>query len=56
MTGVITSVHVFRHGWAIVREFGVRCYLRCLLAVLTRRRTTFLHLLHKRVVQRPPVR
>ena len=51
MTGVITSVHLLKHGVAIIREFGVRCYVRCVYAVLTRRRTTFLHLLGE---GRPP--
>ena len=51
MTGVITSVHLLKHGVAIIREFGLRCYVRCVYAVVTRRRTTFLHLLGE---GRPP--
>jgi hypothetical protein len=41
--GVITSKEVFRHGVVIVREFGPVAYLRCCVAVLLRRRTTFLN-------------
>ncbi len=40
--GVITTRDVVRHTPAIVREFGTRAWLRCCVAVLTRRRTTFL--------------
>ena len=41
--GVITSKDVLRHGGTIVREFGATAYLRCCLAILLRRRTTFLN-------------
>lgn len=44
MRGVITSRDVLTHLPTIWRGFGTRCVLRCLLAVLTRRRTTFLQL------------
>ena len=42
MRGTITTWHVVRHSWTIVRSFGPRCYLRCLMAVVARRETTFL--------------
>jgi hypothetical protein len=41
--GVITSKEVLRHGGIIVREFGAAAYLKCCLAILLRRRTTFLN-------------
>lgn len=40
--GVITTRDVFRHSGTILREFGPGAYFRCCLAVLFRRRTTFL--------------
>jgi len=40
--GVITTKDVLRHGATIVREFGAIAYLRCCVAILARRRTTFL--------------
>jgi hypothetical protein len=42
MQGSITTRHVLSHAMTIVREFGPRCYLRCIRAVLFGRRTTFL--------------
>jgi hypothetical protein len=42
VAGAITSKHVLRYTWTIVREFGAAIYLRCLLAILRRRRTTFI--------------
>jgi hypothetical protein len=42
MDGSITSKHLFSHAMTIVREFGPRCYLRCLKAVLLGERKTFL--------------
>ena len=41
--GVITTKDVLRHGPTIVREFGASAYLRCCVAILLRRRTTFLN-------------
>jgi hypothetical protein len=41
--GVITTKDVLRHSATIVREFGPSAYLRCCLAILLRRRTTFLN-------------
>ncbi len=40
--GLITTKDVFRHTRTIVRDFGAATYLRCCLAVLRRRQTTFL--------------
>ncbi len=40
--GVITTRDVLRHSAVIVREFGAGAYLRCFVALLARRRTTFL--------------
>jgi hypothetical protein len=42
ISGVITSRDVLRHGAVIVREFGAAAYLRCCVALVLRRRTTFL--------------
>ena len=42
MCGVITTRDVLRHGPTIVREFGPGAYLKCCLAILRRRPTTFL--------------
>ncbi len=41
--GVITTRDVLRHTATIVREFGTAAYLRCCVAILLRRRTTFLN-------------
>ena len=41
--GVITTRDVLKHGGTIVREFGAAAYLRCFMAILMRRRTTFLN-------------
>ena len=41
--GVITTKDVLRHGAIIVREFGTAAYLRCCVAILLRKRTTFLN-------------
>lgn len=46
MKGVITSRDVATHLPLIWREFGSRCALRCVVALLTRRRTTFLELMY----------
>lgn len=40
--GVITTRDVLRHSAIIVREFGAAAYLKCCLAILLRRQTTFL--------------
>lgn len=42
--GLITSKDVFLRGVLIVREFGVSTWLRCFVAVVAGRRTTFLEL------------
>ena len=41
--GVITTKDVLRHSATIVREFGTWAYLRCCVAILVGRRTTFLN-------------
>ncbi len=41
--GVITTRDVLRHSAIIVREFGPVAYFRCCVAILLRRRTTFLN-------------
>ena len=41
--GVITTRDVLRNSGVILREFGAAAYLRCCLAIVLRRRTTFLH-------------
>ena len=46
--GLITTRDVLFHAPAIVRSFGMRPYLRCLGALFTRRRTTFLDLVWSR--------
>ncbi len=44
MQGCITSRDVVRHPFMIYRLWGPGCYLRCLRAVVTGRRCTFLQL------------
>jgi hypothetical protein len=45
--GVITGRHVLWHSITILRLWGPAAYLRCLRAVLTRRRdATFLTTIH----------
>lgn len=46
MRGVITTRTVLKHLPLIWREFGPRVTWRCLAAVVLRRRTTFLELVH----------
>ena len=41
--GVITTKEVLRHTATIVREFGPTAYMRCCIAILRGRRTTFLN-------------
>jgi len=43
ISGLITTRDVLKHGAVIVREFGAATYLRCCLAILCGRRTTFLN-------------
>jgi hypothetical protein len=45
MQGCITSRDILRHPLMICRLWGPGYYLRCLHAVVTRRRCTFLQLL-----------
>ncbi len=42
MVGVITTRHLITQSRVIVREFGARCYLRCVWRTLLHRRVTFL--------------
>ncbi len=44
MVGVIDSKQAALHLGLIYREFGWRCTIRCLAALLRGRRTTFLDL------------
>ena len=44
MLGEITALDVCRHPLAIVRGFGGRAFLRCVSAVVTGRRCTFLEI------------
>ncbi|MBS2033314.1 MAG: hypothetical protein JST54_35905 [Deltaproteobacteria bacterium] len=48
MRGLITGREVIRHGPTIVRHFGPRCYLRCMLALFSRKPTTFLEVAFNR--------
>jgi hypothetical protein len=41
--GVITTKDVLKHGATIVREFGAWAYVRCCVAIISRKRTTFLN-------------
>ena len=45
MQGYITGKDVIRQSLTIIRLWGPRCYLRCLGAVLSGRRCTFLEIL-----------
>jgi hypothetical protein len=40
--GVITGKHVVLLAPSIIRGFGLRAFARCCVAVMRRRRTTFL--------------
>jgi hypothetical protein len=43
MVGVVRTRHLVSHPGAIVHEFGMRCYLRCIWRTATRHGTvTFL--------------
>jgi hypothetical protein len=42
ISGLITTTDVLKHSAIIVREFGAATYLRCCLAILRGRKTTFL--------------
>jgi len=43
MNGFITTTDILAHPALIIREFGVRCWLRCLHSTFVRRRkVTFL--------------
>ena len=44
IAGVVTGSAVLQHGFLIVRHFGFGVLGRCLVALLSRRRCTFLGL------------
>jgi hypothetical protein len=44
MRGVITGTDVLKNPLLVWREFGGRCLLRCLGAILRRRSKTFLEI------------
>ncbi len=46
--GLITGKDVLWRAGSIVRNYGVRRYLRCIGALLLGRRTTFLELIWER--------
>jgi hypothetical protein len=46
--GLISGKDVLRHAGNIVGSYGFLPYLRCLRALLSRRRTTFLELIWTR--------
>ncbi len=46
MRGLITSRDVALHAFTIIRLWGVRTYLRCVRAALSREPTTFLAFVH----------
>jgi hypothetical protein len=48
MCGVITTKDVLLNMPTIVRAFGPRIYLRCCMAIVHRRRTTFLNCIYPR--------
>lgn len=54
MRGVITGRDVVANLGLIWREFGAGCVVRCLVAFVTRRRTTFLDVAFSRTPQLPP--
>jgi hypothetical protein len=43
IAGVITTKDVLWHTGTIVREFGAAAYVRCCVAILLGKRTTFLN-------------
>jgi len=48
MQGVITLRDVVANAHIIVREFGGRCLLRCLVVACTHQKTTFLEVAFRR--------
>lgn len=44
MLGVITTKSLILHGHTIIREFGLKTYIRCVVSALRRQRRTFLQL------------
>ncbi len=43
--GVITTKHVVRNAFLIVNSYGIRTWVSCIGALLSRRHTTFLALI-----------
>jgi hypothetical protein len=43
MRGLVTGRDVVKHFWLVCWHFGPRCAWRCLAALMTGRRTTFLN-------------
>jgi hypothetical protein len=52
MRGVITGKDVLRHSFTIVKVWGLRRYVRCLRAGLSRRPSTFLEVVYELPAQR----
>jgi hypothetical protein len=50
IAGVITTKDVLWHTGIIVREFGAAAYVRCCMAIVLRKRTTFLNCVCERTV------
>jgi hypothetical protein len=53
MLGVIDGRGALLHLWTIRREFGWACAGRCVRAVFTGERTTFLNLVYARAPRAP---
>lgn len=49
MNGVISSRHLLTHAVVIISEFGVVIYIKCVHAVITHKRTTFLSIVMQQV-------
>jgi hypothetical protein len=47
MRGIIRGRDVLRHSFTILRLWGPATYLRCLRAMIFRRRITFLEVIHE---------
>ena len=48
MQGCITGKDIVYQAYTIVRLWGLACYLRCLKALISGRRCTFLEVLYER--------
>ncbi|HUM10274.1 MAG TPA: hypothetical protein VLT82_04905 [Myxococcaceae bacterium] len=47
MRGIITGRDVILNVGIILREFGLRCLVRCLWVLASGKRTTFLEVIHQ---------